>query len=100
MGAEGFVNPSQVHGVFDGRHVDMTTASPRGMAWPQRNGTCVAVELKLRESILGVNVSVAKTMSAAGCVFSDREIRDPVHAEQFFTTAVQLAGAMDGVKYP
>ena len=150
----GFVNPSQVHGVFDGRHIEMTIASPRGIAWRQRNGTCVAVELKhpglvnlriapkdvfdrmlgidgdvqtgdarfdrryvirtrdrgaamrifhdpkLRESMLGVNVSVAETMSAAVWVFSDREIRDPAHAEQFFTTAVQLASAMDGVKYP
>jgi hypothetical protein len=148
------VNPSTVHGVFEGRQLEMMIASTRRMTWIRRNGTRVAVELKhpgqvhmriarkdvfdrmigidgdvqtddaqfdrryviwtrdrgaairifcdpaLREGIVRVNVSGVETAGASVWVFYDREMRDPVHAEQFFTTAVHLAKAMDALKYP
>jgi hypothetical protein len=150
----GLVNPSQVHGVFEGRQLVMTIASPRRTTWFHRNATRVAVDVQntglahmrihrkdmfdrilriggdvqtddtefdrryvirtldrgavirifcdpaLRERMLRVNVESVETASKAVWVFYHREMRDPEHAEQFFTAAVHLAKAIDGTKYP
>ena len=42
----GLVNPSQVHGVFQGRQLVMMIASPRGMRFFHRNATRVDVDLQ------------------------------------------------------
>jgi hypothetical protein len=54
----------------------------------------------LRESMVRVKVSGIETASRSMWVFYDHEMRDPEHAEQFFTTAVRLAKAIDAIKYP
>ena len=42
----GFVNPSQVHGVFEGRQLVMMIASSRRTRWFRRNATRVAVHVQ------------------------------------------------------
>jgi hypothetical protein len=150
----GLVNPSQVHGVFEGRQLVMMMVSARPTRWFRRHATRVAVAVQnpgsvhvrvhrkdmfdrmlrikgdvrtddtdfdrryvirtrdrgaairifsdraLRESMLRVDVDTVTTATAAVWVFYHREMREPEHAAQFFTVAVHLAAAIDGLKYP